>query len=230
MDMWKRIEELAKQAEQSTWLALENDGDRATVVFLGDPYPREVVFIDGKYAAFDETHRARGLRPTVRISINVALVDTGEVKVLERGVLFFKELAAIRGQYPLDRWSFEIVRNGPPGSLKTTYRVERDEPLSATAWRMFATLPRYDLARLAAGSVSTEARAVDQTELDAPTIATRDAQAIIGALRALSRDATARFLERFSVARIRDVARAHSIEAMEFVDGLVREAEVDPYS
>ena len=50
-NMWEQTEEMAKKhdADSSTWLKLANDEDKAVVVFLGEPYPREVSFVDGKY-------------------------------------------------------------------------------------------------------------------------------------------------------------------------------------
>ena len=230
MNIWKHIEELARQAEQGIWLALEMDGDSTTVVFLGDPFAREVVFLDGKYVAFNDEHRARGLRPTVRIAINVAIVDTGDVLVFERGVLFFKELAAMRERFPLDRWSFEIERNGAAGSLKTTYRVVQEKALGADERRAYAQLPRYDLARLAAGEFHASVRATQSEARASATISARDADAIMDALGLLPRKATERLVNRFGVHWVRDIPAAKALDAIAFVDRLVRDAEVDASS
>jgi hypothetical protein len=42
--MWQQTEEMAKKHDQggSLWLKLAGDGDKAVVVFLGEPHPREV--------------------------------------------------------------------------------------------------------------------------------------------------------------------------------------------
>ena len=54
--MWQQTEEMAKKHDQggSLWLKLAADGDKAVVVFLGEPHPREVAFVDGKYVDVDE--------------------------------------------------------------------------------------------------------------------------------------------------------------------------------
>ena len=41
--MWQQTEEMAKKHDQggSLWLKLAADGDKAVVVFLGEPHPRE---------------------------------------------------------------------------------------------------------------------------------------------------------------------------------------------
>ena len=55
--MWQQTEEMAKKHDQggSLWLKLAGDGDKAVVVFLGEPHPREVAFVDGKYVEVDGT-------------------------------------------------------------------------------------------------------------------------------------------------------------------------------
>ena len=46
--MWQQTEEMAKKHDQggSLWLKLAGDGDKAVVVFLGEPHPREVAFVE----------------------------------------------------------------------------------------------------------------------------------------------------------------------------------------
>lgn len=85
---------MAKKHDQggSLWLKLAGDGDKAVVVFLGEPHPREVAFVDGKYVEVDEKMKAAGTKASLRVALNVALYDSKEVKVLEQGVMFFKVL------------------------------------------------------------------------------------------------------------------------------------------
>ena len=61
--MWQQTEEMAKKHDQggSLWLKLAGDGDKAVVVFLGEPHPREVAFVDGKYVEVDEKMKAAGI-------------------------------------------------------------------------------------------------------------------------------------------------------------------------
>ena len=70
--MWQQTEEMAKKHDQggSLWLKLAGDGDKAVVVFLGEPHPREVAFIDGKYVEVDEKMKAAGTKaaePSMRL-------------------------------------------------------------------------------------------------------------------------------------------------------------------
>ena len=72
--MWQQTEEMAKKHDQggSLWLKLAGDGDKAVVVFLGEPHPREVAFVDGKYVEFDDKAKQAGLKPSLRVALNVA--------------------------------------------------------------------------------------------------------------------------------------------------------------
>lgn len=65
--MWQQTEEMAKKHDQggSLWLKLAGDGDKAVVVFLGEPHPREVAFVDGKYVEVDEKLKAAGTKASL---------------------------------------------------------------------------------------------------------------------------------------------------------------------
>ena len=159
--MWDRTEEMAKKHEQgaSTWLKFLNDGDKAVVVVLGEPFPREVCFVDGKYIPYDEKLRSQGLKPTLRVALNVMLWGTREVKVLELGVTSFKDLMRVRQKYGLDRWAFEIERHGAAKDPKTTYSILPEHQLTAEQQAQVQALPLHDLVKLYAGD-EEESRSV----------------------------------------------------------------------
>jgi hypothetical protein len=149
-DPWKRAEQMARRHDQTTsmWLKLANDGDTAVVVFLGDPHTREAVFLNNKYTAFQEGHRAQGLKPTLRVAFNVALYDSREVKVLEQGVTFLKDLLRIREKYGLGGRAFEVQRHGAAKDPKTTYSILPEHQLTAEQQMAFQALEFHDLAAL----------------------------------------------------------------------------------
>src|SRR5262245_34568448 len=123
-NMWQRTQELAKKHDQGgAWVKLANDGDKVRGVFLGEPLPREVCFVDGKYVPFTEKLKAQGVKASLRVAYNFALIDTKEVKVLEQGVVFFKDLYEAREKYGLDKTVFEIRRHGAANDPKTTYSI-----------------------------------------------------------------------------------------------------------
>ena len=157
-NMWEQTEEMAKKhdADSSTWLKLANDEDKAVVVFLGEPYPREVSFVDGKYVPADDAVRAAGHKVSLRVAYNVVVPDTGEVKVLEQGVMFFKDLVRVREKYGLDKWAFEVQRHGAAKDPKTTYSILPERQLTAEERKSFQAVEVLDLPKLYAGEAEKE--------------------------------------------------------------------------
>ena len=247
--MWQQTEEMAKKHDQggSLWLKLGNDGDKAVVVFLGEPHPREVCFVDGKYMPFDEKLKAQGLKPSLRVALSVALYDSKEVKVLEQGVMFFKDLVRVREKYGLEKWAFEIQRHGAAKDPKTTYSILPEHQLSAEQQKAFQALPQHDLAKLYSGEADGGGAKGGQSldsydkKSDAKgdgTVAPNVAQGLVTALKALPREATDKFLAKFGVQRIKDLPTSQVEKARAFVEQLqtesaapaAAETEVDPFA
>ena len=242
--MWQQTEEMAKKHDQggSLWLKLAGDGDKAVVVFLGEPHPREVAFVDGKYVEVDEKMKAAGTKASLRVALNVALYDSKEVKVLEQGVMFFKDLVRVREKYGLEKWAFEIQRHGAAKDPKTTYSILPEHQLSAEQQKAFQALPQHDLAKLYSGESEGGAKggqSLDSFDKKADgAISPNVAQGIVTALKALPREATDRFLAKFGVQRIKDLPSAQVEKARAFVEQLqtesaapvAAETEVDPFA
>lgn len=244
-NMWQQTEEMAKKHDQggSTWIKLANDGDKAVVVFLGEPYPREVCFIDGKYVRFDEKLKAAGQKASLRVALNVALYDTKEVKVLEQGVVFFKDLVQVRGKYGLDKWAFEVQRHGAAKDPKTTYSILPEHQLTPEQQKEFQTLPQHDLEKMyaddgAESSAGNGALGSYDAKKGGETVDAKTAQSIAVVLKALPKEAVDRFCKKFGVARIKDLPAAQVEKAVAYLDVLEAEfkaaakpsTEVDPFA
>jgi hypothetical protein len=237
-NMWEQTEELAKQHEMgSTWLKLANDKDSAVLVFLGEPYPREVCFVDGKYELFTPELKAAGFKPSLRIAINVALYGTREVKVLEQGMMFFKDLFKVREKYGLEKWCFEVQRNGAAKDPKTTYSILPEHQLTPEEQEQFQSLPLNDLERVYDPIEPTPPAAPEPTG----TIGQLDpsfAHAMVVQLKVLPKVAVERFLTKFGVSRVKDLPAAQMEKARVFIEQLVSEfdapaptgVEVDPFA
>lgn len=237
-NMWEQTEEMAKKhdADSSTWLKLANDEDKAVVVFLGEPYPREVSFVDGKYVPADDAVRAAGHKVSLRVAYNVALPETGEVKVLEQGVMFFKDLVRVREKYGLEKWAFEVQRHGAAKDPKTTYSILPERQLTAEERKSFQSVELLDLPKLYAGELEKE----PESEEAAPEgpIDPKLATAIVTQLKAMPRQAVDRFLAQFGIKRIKDLPAAQWERAKAFIEKLVAEfdapattpVEVDPFA
>ena len=244
--MWELTEELAKKHDQAggTWLKLAGDGDKAVVVFLGEPYPREVCFVDGRYLPFDDELKAAGHKASLRVAFNVALYETKEVKVFEQGRVFFTDLMEVRAKYGLEKWCFEATRHGPAKEPKTSYSILPEKQLTPQEQRAFQALPLHDLERLytedateadthAAGAFDSYDAKKSAAPIDAKT-----AQSIVVVLKALPREATDRFCKKFGIARIKDLPAAQIEKAVVYLDDLEAEFKqsaaadepVDPFA
>jgi hypothetical protein len=226
---WQQTEDLAKKHDQSgsTWLKLANDGDKVVVVILGDPFPREVCFAEGKYMPFDEKLKAEGFKPSLRVAFNVALFDTKEVKVLEQGVVFFKDLMQVREKYGLEKWAFEIRRNGAAKDPKTTYSILPEHQLSPAQQAEFKALALHDLAAVYQGG--------DGAKPAAEPIDDKTVQSISVVLKSLPKQAVERFCKKLGVTRIREIPAAQMQMAIDVLDVLEAEfkpkaVEVDPFA
>lgn len=238
---WQQTEEMAKKHDQgsSTWLKLGNDGDKAVVVFLGEPFAREVCFVDGKYQPFDDKLKAQGLKPSLRVALNVALYDTKEMKVLEQGVTFFKDLVRVRDKYTLERWAFEIQRHGAAKDPKTTYSILPEHQLTPEQQKEFQGLKLNDLDKLYSGDNDDASSLGSYDRKDGDIIDAGTAQAITTQLKTMPREAVDRFCKKFGVTRIKELPAAQVEKARAFVEVLASEfatpavadsQETDPFA
>ena len=238
--MWDQTEQMAKQHDQGggAWLKLPNDGDTAVMVFLGEPFPREACFADGRYQLFNEDLRGRGFKASLRVGFNVALYESREVKVLEQGVVFFKDLIEVRNKYGLEKWAFEIKRHGT--GKETRYSILPEHQLSPDQYAAFDALPQHDMEQLY-GDDGSSGGGTQLGSYDKPAegpIDTATSQALVGRLKALPREAVDSFCAELGVKRIKDLPAAKLSEAKALVDKLEAEmraahqapAEVDPFA
>jgi len=224
---WEHIDELAKNDDQGgggAWLRLANDGDKAVVVFVGDPFPRRVCFVDGKYLNVTPDLVAKGVKVTTRVATNVAVLPGFDVKAFEmalgqRGGLY-SQVRELRKKYGFGDWAFEIVRHGT--GLDTTYTSLPERQLSADEKRKVAGLQLKDLAKLygdregGSGKLTTGGAASGGGFDD--VIDDEVAAALMAGLKELPKEAVERFCERFGVQRIRQVPKNLGGKAQEFVD------------
>jgi len=237
--MWDRTEEMAKRHDQgsSTWLKLTDDGDKEVVVFLGEPCPREVVFLDGKYEPFTEELKAKGHKSSLRVAFNVALYETKEVKVLEQGVVFFKQLLQVRSKRSLTEWAFEVERHGAARDKNTSYSLLPEHKLTPEEQAEFKALPLHDLEKLYSGEGGDDDLGSYDKKSDA-VVDPKTAQAIVQSLKALPREAVDRFLQKFGISRIKDLPASQVEKAKAIVEALGAELsgknnapdEVDPFA
>jgi len=197
-----------EMSKRRVWLRLAHDGDKVIVAFLGEPFTREVCFVEGRSVPFDETLRAQGHKPSLRFAFDVALMDGGrDVLVMEQGRAFYKQLSEVRAHYPLESWTFQIERQGKPRDPRTTYSITPKKHLDHGERNMLAALPRHDLARIvgAIRADGSDAAAVDRTS----------ARSIAAVLATLPAEAARRFCAWFGIARVEDLPRSRLESALD---------------
>lgn len=226
-NMWQQTEEMAKKQEQGgPWLKLQNDGEKAVVVFLGGPFPRELCFVEGKYVQYDEKLKAQGLKCSLRVALNVALYESKEVKVLEQGAVFFRDLVQVREKYGLEKWAFEVQRHGAAKDPKTTYSILPEHQLSAEEQKAFLALPLHELEKLYTSEPEGDGELRSYDEKAGGTIEPKVAHSIVTQLKTLPREAVDRFLQKFGVLRIKDLPASQVETARAFVEQLQAELAV----
>lgn len=163
------------------------------------------------------------------------------MKVLEQGVMFFKDLVRVREKYGLEKWAFEIQRHGAAKDPKTTYSILPEHQLSGEQQKAFHALPQHDLSKLYAGEIEGGGGGSSLGSYDQKSDGSIDpkiAQAIATQLKALPREAVDRFLQKLGVQRIKDLPAAQVEKARAFVEQLQTESaaptgdppEIDPFA
>lgn len=172
---------------------------------------------------FDDKLKAQGLKPSLRVALNVALYDTKEVKVLEQGVTFFKDLVRVREKYGLEKWAFEIQRHGAAKDPKTTYSILPEHQLTPEQLKEFQGLKLQDLEKLYSGEGTSGDALGSYDRKDDGIIDAGTAQAIAAQLKTMPREAVDRFCKKFGVARIKDLPAAQVEKARAFLEVLASE-------
>ncbi|MGN6108372.1 MAG: hypothetical protein ACTHU0_24915 [Kofleriaceae bacterium] len=196
-----------------------------------------------------DAQKAAGNRSSLRVAINVALLETKEVKVLEQGVTFFKDLVRIRQKYGLEKWAFEIERHGAAKDPKTTYSILPEQQLTEAQIAELQALKRHVLEEVYATAANDELDSYDRRDTagtasgsvkhaPGPVIDEATAAALTEQLKALPRAAVERFCSSFAIARIKELPAAQLAKARELIASLMSEhdpqsaapVEVDPFA
>jgi hypothetical protein len=140
------LEKYQTSSSSSEFFSLKNDKDTAVVHFLAETTDDLDIFLvhkvkDGEKFRYVNCLRhagepvdacplcAAGLKPEVRIFVQMYDVKDKKVKIWDRGRTFLKLLEPFgRRIKPLFKRAFEIERNGVAGDMKTTYGIFALEP------------------------------------------------------------------------------------------------------
>ena len=220
---WDTASRLAdKHANQGgIFIRLAANGDKVVGAFCGEPFAREVVWTGERYETYDPAvHTDK--RPSLRVMLNFFVPDEDDMKVIEGGTNWFKDVLKVRDKYGLDKWLFEIERHGDAGDPKTTYSILPEEKLDDAMRTRIASAEAHDLAALSSGEAASSGdKAPSKPNTDsAGPIDPRVASELVGRLKALPRSDVDTFLGEFGVKRVRDLKARDVAAAKKALDRL----------
>jgi hypothetical protein len=224
---WNQAEGMADRHTNSggLFVRLTGDGDKIIGAFCGDPLAREVVWNGERFETFDaDVHT--GKKPSLRVALNFFVPADNDMKVIEGGTVWFKDLLKVRDKYGLDKWLFEIERHGEAGNPKTKYTILPEERLTTEQVAAIAGLALHDLESLVEGGSG------DDPPIDAET-----ATHFVTKLKALPRSDVDTFLAQFKVQRVRDLRQSDVDAAHHLLGGLearsrqqTQQTDIDPFA
>lgn len=148
--------------EGGLFLKLPADGDKCEVVFCGEPYSREEVWVDGKPYEYDPKNPDhQGEKPRMRFYINLLDMTAKPPKMMLWGGSFFwyRDLKACHQKYGLKGWSFEMTRLGEGKS--TTYKIMPERQLSEKQQAWVQQQEMHDIEKLLSGAVEESKETYD---------------------------------------------------------------------
>ncbi len=148
MNAWNTAAQLAeKHSNQGgIFVRLTNNHDKVVGAFCGEPFSREVVWTGERYETYNEFKHADS-RPSLRVMLNFYVPDEDQMKVIEGGTAWLKDLLKVREKYGLEKWLFEIERHGEARDPKTRYTILPDAQIESA---MAADMRRCELPIIAA--------------------------------------------------------------------------------
>lgn len=239
------ISRLAKKYSGGERFIKLGDGDIVKVAFLGEPFAREVVWINGKTEDFDpdnpdhDPDEARMLA-----SWNCWDCEKEKVRVFDGGVTFFNMWLKTTGRFGLQRY-YEIERDGT--GKKTQWLLHKDDKIPDDEWADLQGLKLHQLDRSTADEEDEEGnerkkRHRDDDDDERRSRRRRDdddegrrskssassngvikievARDLMQRLKELPMESVDKFLAKFGVERIKDVPSGSTAAAIAFVEAL----------
>lgn len=254
-DTATRTAETAK-SRSGIFARLENNGDKMIVAFLGEPEAKEVHWTGDstEICTGDDCKKCKkGDVPQARFSINVYVKtktadgesqEVGKVQIFEQGVLWYNKLEVVKAKYGLDKWWFEIERQGKAGSKKTKYTVLPDEKMTDDE--------KEELVKCKLNSLTSTRDDDDEDDDDNDTkkntqsssskkespdgpMSADDVSDIMRRMQNQPKDEIKKFLEKFDVKRFKDLKTSQRADAIKFIKQLESgnesaDEETDPFS
>lgn len=241
MNAWDHATSLVEKhmGQGGLFVRLSNNNDKIVGAFCGEPYSREVVWTGERYETYDASiHRDK--KPSLRVMMSFYVPAEDDMKVIEGGTAWFRDLVKVREKYGLERWLFEVERHGEARDPKTKYTILPEEKIDASMQARIEEAGLHDLAALVGDEEESQARAMDPAAVEALISRSPQARAseaiepqaavdLVSRLKQLSRPDIEHFLTDLGVRRVRDLRADDLPRALARLDEL-EQPEMPSYS
>jgi hypothetical protein len=261
MSNWDDAEKRAKEATAGLYVRLQNDKDKVVLAFVGEPNYRDTFYNPktNKTETFTEEHKKEGKTPSAKFKLNVWVKEQAKMMIFECNSSTFKEVAACKNKYGLEKHFFEVIRDGKKGDTNTTYKVLPDALITTEELAAIKAAPPHDLTKTSdeeiadggksdmgshdkakTGTNGTAGTAAPAAPAAAPaeTITSEQASKLVARVKVLPKEKIDAFLKRFAVQQVKALKASDYAAAEAFVDELegkpavapAATTEVDPFA
>jgi hypothetical protein len=221
------------------FVRLANHGDSVTGAFVGEPYAREVHWGGERYEECTGdgcSFCGEGKKPSLRVGMNFFVSSENDMKIIEFGVLMFKDLLKVRDKYGLQKWFFEIERHGQAGDSKTRYSILPDKQIDKDGQAQIDGANLHDLPQVLSGGSNDRFDSYDKG--DGGVIDAKTASELMPRLKALPRTALDGWLSELGIGKVRDLKTSDVKKARALLDRLEADQrsgdagseEIDPFA
>ena len=239
---WDRAEGMADKHSGSgsgLFVRLANHGDSVTGGFVGEPYAREVHWGGERYEECTGdgcSFCGEGKKPSLRVGMNFFVSSENDMKIIEFGVLMFKDLLKVRDKYGLHKWFFEIERHGQAGDSKTRYSILPDKQIDKEGQAQIDGANLHDLPQVLSGGSNDRFDSYDKG--DGGVIDAKTACELMPRLKALPRTDLDGWLSELGIEKVRDLKTSDVKKARALLDRLEADQrsgdagseEIDPFA
>lgn len=241
---WNTAKERSDQSGPTVFIRLAEDGDKFVGAFVGEPHIRELVWNTktNKYEDFTAEHAKEGKTATPRYMLNVfipgdeAKKTPPQMKIFEANNATFKDIIKVREKYGLEKFFFEVERNGKKGDTKTSYTILPETQIDAAQLALISSMKLNDLTKSRsedsgdtaetnmqshdAAKNGAAAPAAGAAPADEPCVTQEESQAIIARLKVLPKEKLDSFMTKFGVKQIKLLKAKDLPLALATLDGL----------
>ena len=220
------------------FVRLANHGDKIIGAFVGEPHAREVHWGGERYEECTGdgcSFCGEGKKPNLRVAMNFFVPEENDMKIIEGGVTWFKDLLKVRDKYGLHKWFFEIERHGQAGDSKTRYSILPDQQIDKEGQAQIDGANLHDLPQVLSGGSNDRFDSYDKG--DDGVIDSKTAGELMPRLKALPRTALDGWLSELGIEKVRDLKTSDLKKAGALLDRLEADQrgdagseEIDPFA